>query len=110
MLHDLAARRSDREIWWIHGARGPREHALAAEAHALLASLPHAHEHVFWSSATAAERHRGHAAPGRLTKDTLAALGVPAGGDAYVCGPASFITDMQDALTVDRRRPGPRPH
>ena len=100
MLHDLAACHSDREIWWIHGARGPREHALAAEAHALLASLSHAHEHVFWSSATAAERHCGHAAPGRLTTDNLASLGVPAGGDAYVCGPASFMTDMQHALTA----------
>jgi ferredoxin-NADP reductase len=100
MLHEFAARRSDREIWWIHGARGPREHALAVEARALLASLPHAHEHVFWSKATAAERHRGHAAPGRLTKDKLATLGVPAGAAAYVCGPTSFMTDMQHALTA----------
>jgi MOSC domain-containing protein YiiM/ferredoxin-NADP reductase len=52
MLHDLAARRSAREIWWIHGARSPQEHALAAESHALLASLPHASEHVFYSAAT----------------------------------------------------------
>ncbi|MGW4984913.1 hypothetical protein [Streptomyces mirabilis] len=38
MLHELAARDSDREIWWIHGARRPREHPLAAETHALLTS------------------------------------------------------------------------
>jgi ferredoxin-NADP reductase len=24
MLHELAARRSDREVWWIHGARRPQ--------------------------------------------------------------------------------------
>ena len=24
MLHELAAARSDREVWWIHGARGPQ--------------------------------------------------------------------------------------
>src|SRR6185437_8376603 len=40
MLHQLAAARSTREVWWIHGARGPQEHPLAAEAHALLASIP----------------------------------------------------------------------
>src|SRR5215468_56094 len=40
MLHQLAGRRSERDIWWLHGARGPREHPFAAEAHALLASLP----------------------------------------------------------------------
>jgi ferredoxin-NADP reductase len=64
MLHELAARRSDREVWWIQGARGPREHPLAAEAHALLASLPHAREHVFYSAATLPERRHAHAQPG----------------------------------------------
>jgi ferredoxin len=100
MLHELAAARSTRDIWWIHGARRPQEHPLAAEAHALLASLPHAHEHVFYSAATPPERHRTQAAGGRLTKDKLATLEVPASADAYVCGPASFMADMQHALTA----------
>jgi ferredoxin-NADP reductase/MOSC domain-containing protein YiiM len=100
MLHELAARRSERDVWWIHGARGPREHPLAAEAHALLASLPHAREHVFYSSATPAERDRARAAAGRLTKDKLAELAVPADASAYVCGPAAFMADMRDALAA----------
>jgi len=98
MLHELAARRSERDVWWLHGARGPREHPFAAEAHALLASLPHAREHVFYSAATLAERCRAHAAPGRLTGQALAALDVPPSATAYICGPASFMTDMRDAL------------
>ena len=106
MLQHCAADRTDREIWWVHGARGPADEALADEAHALLGGLPHVHEHVFWSRASAAEGHRGHAAPGRVTKDTLVALGVPAGVEAYVCGPASFTTDMQDALTAIGVDPG----
>ncbi len=100
MLHELAARRSDREVWWIHGDRGPREQAMAVEARDLLTSLPHAHEQVFWSKATSAERERGHAVPGRLTQAGLAALGVPATADAYICGPASFMTDVRHALTT----------
>jgi ferredoxin len=100
MLHQLVGRRSERDIWWLHGARGPREHPFAAEARALLASLPHAHEHVFYSSATPTERHRVRALPGHLTKDKLIGLGLPAGAGAYVCGPVSFMTDMQDALTA----------
>ena len=100
MLHELAAAGSTRDIWWIHGARGPREHPLAAEAHGLLASLPHTHEHVFYSAATAAERRRADAAAGRLTKDRLAALAIPATGTAYICGPAAFMTDMQHALAA----------
>jgi ferredoxin-NADP reductase len=89
MLHELAATRVDHDVWWIHGARGPREHPLAAEAHALLARMPHGREHVF-CSATA----------GRLSKDKLLALDLPAGASAYICGPASFMTDMQDALAA----------
>ena len=37
----------------------------------------------------------------------LAALDVPAGATAYVCGPASFMADMQHALTALGIDPGP---
>jgi ferredoxin-NADP reductase len=100
MLHELAAERSDREVWWIHGDHGPREQAMADEASDLLTSLARAHRQVYWSRATAAERERGHAAPGRLTEAELAALGVPVDADAYVCGPVSFMTDVRQALTA----------
>jgi ferredoxin-NADP reductase/MOSC domain-containing protein YiiM len=98
MLHALAAAHSSRDVWWLHGARGPREHALASEAHTLLASLPHSHEHLFYSAASPLERQRVHAAAGRLDQDKLAVLPVPASASAYICGPASFMTGMQDAL------------
>jgi ferredoxin-NADP reductase/MOSC domain-containing protein YiiM/ferredoxin len=100
ILHQLAAGRSQRDIWWLYGARGPREHPFAAEADALLAALPNAREHVFYSAATPAERQDAHAAAGRLTKEALAGLGIPPGASAYVCGPASFMADMRDALTA----------
>jgi ferredoxin-NADP reductase/MOSC domain-containing protein YiiM len=100
MLHQLAGRHSEQDIWWLHGVRGPREHPFAAEAHTLPASLPHAREHVFYSAATHPERCRARAAPGRITKDKLAGLAIPASASAYVCGPASFMADMQDALTA----------
>src|ERR1700712_3289740 len=106
MLHELAAARSDRETWWIHGDRGPREEALTVEVADLLAAVPNAHEHVFWSRATAAERERGHAAPGRLTAAELTALDLPVDADAYLCGPASFMTDIRQALTVIGVEPG----
>jgi ferredoxin-NADP reductase/MOSC domain-containing protein YiiM len=99
MLHQLAVTRSQREVWWVHGARGPREHPFGAEAHDLIASLPHVSEHVFYSAATPEELHRAHAEPGRLGKDNLAALGIPADATAYICGPDSFMTEMRDTLT-----------
>lgn len=100
MLHQLATSASTRDVRWLHGARGPREHPLAAEAHALLAALPSAHEHVFYSAATPAEREHAHAQPGRLTENRLAALTVPADATAYICGPPSFTAGMQRALTA----------
>jgi len=100
MLYQLAAGRSQRDIWWLYGARGPSEHPFASEAHALVASLPHAREHVFYSAATLAERRRAHAAAGRLTREALAGLDLPPGASAYICGPASFMADMRNALTA----------
>jgi ferredoxin-NADP reductase len=105
MLHELAAARSDRDIWWICGARRPQEYPLAAEAHTLLASLPHAHEHVFYSQATPPELQRSQASAGRLSNDKLAALALPPKASAYVCGPASFMADMRDALTASGMDP-----
>ncbi|HEV7656702.1 MAG TPA: MOSC and FAD-binding oxidoreductase domain-containing protein [Mycobacteriales bacterium] len=93
MLQALAQAHADRDVWWIHGAREPREQALGAEAHALLATLRNAHEHVFFSRS---DRAGGS---GRLSAGTLAGLGLPPGADAYVCGPAGFMADMRDALT-----------
>jgi ferredoxin-NADP reductase/MOSC domain-containing protein YiiM len=89
MLHALAGAHSTREVWWVHSAREPREDPLAAEAHALLAGLPHAREYLRYTQDQ-----------GRLSKDTLAALGVPAGATAYVCGPDAFMADMRQALTA----------
>jgi len=100
MLYELAARGSQQEVCWLYGARGPREHPFAAETRALLDSLPNARAHVFYSAATPAERRRAHAAAGHLTKEALAGLGIPPAASAYICGPASFMADMRDALTV----------
>jgi ferredoxin-NADP reductase/MOSC domain-containing protein YiiM len=98
MLHHLAARASTRDVWWIHAARGPAEHALAAEAHTLLAALPHAHEHVFYSAASPAELAEAHARPGRISASALKELGVPPDADVYVCGPTGFMTLMREVL------------
>jgi ferredoxin-NADP reductase/MOSC domain-containing protein YiiM len=98
MLHQLAAERSEREVWWIHGARRPHEDALAGEAHAMLAELSSAHEHLFYSAASLEEASRAHAESGRLTLDRLRQLAIPPEADAYICGPSGFMADIQSAL------------
>jgi ferredoxin-NADP reductase len=87
MLHALAARRTTREVWWLHTTRTAAEHAFAAEAHRLLASLPHGREHVYYTSET-----------GRLTRDALSTLDLPADATAYLCGPDTFMAAMRESL------------
>ncbi len=95
MLHALAAQHSEREVWWLYAARGPAEHPLAREAHELLTTLPHAHEHVFYTASNEAP----HVHHGRITATALAQLDLPAAAHAFVCGPAGFMTDLRAALT-----------
>ena len=49
MLKALAEEHSDREIWWLHGARSSRDHSFAAETRTLLASLPNVRTDVCYS-------------------------------------------------------------
>jgi ferredoxin-NADP reductase/MOSC domain-containing protein YiiM len=100
MLHQLADAGSDREVWWLHGARSPQQHPFAAEARDLLASLPRAHQHVYYSAAAPPPDQGAHFATGHLDKDRLGTLALPASATAYVCGPQSFMADMQQALSA----------
>jgi ferredoxin-NADP reductase len=96
MLAHLARTCSRREVWWIHTARSPLEHAFAAETADLVERLPDAHHHVHLS-----------AARGRLTAGDIERLGAPtAHADVYVCGPAAFA----DALAADLATPPERFH
>lgn len=87
MLHALAVRRSPRQVCWVHTTRTAAEQAFAAEAHRLVASLPHGREHVFHTAES-----------GRLTLAKLSTLDLPADGTAYLCGPDAFMTAMREAL------------
>jgi ferredoxin len=52
------------------------------------------------TSSTARPPRRNATAAGRLSQDKLPGLGLPAGASAYVCGPASFMADMAEALAA----------
>jgi ferredoxin-NADP reductase/MOSC domain-containing protein YiiM len=98
MLHALARQHTEREVWWLHAARRPSEHAFAGESQRLLASLPRVHEHVFYSAASSAELAASGAHAGRLTAEQLAKLCLPADASAYLCGPATFMADIRQGL------------
>ena len=102
MLHELAARpqrprglvdpRRPRARGACAGRRGARPARLAA-------ARPRAR---LLQRRDPAERRRAHAAAGRLSKEKLGRLGVPADANAYICGPAAFMADMR--VRADRRR------
>jgi ferredoxin-NADP reductase len=94
MLHALAEERSDREIWWLHGARSERDHCFAGEARTLLESLPNARAHVYYSRPASGERG------GRLTASLLAELEPPRDSEAYLCGPTPFMDEISAGLAA----------
>jgi ferredoxin-NADP reductase/MOSC domain-containing protein YiiM/ferredoxin len=101
MLHALAAEHSDREIWALHSARSSGEHAFGAEARALLASLPHARTHVYYSRPGPDDvAGRDFDVAGRLTAPQVAELEPPRDAQAYVCGPAPFMDEISAALAA----------
>jgi ferredoxin-NADP reductase/MOSC domain-containing protein YiiM len=99
MLHALAAAGSTRQVWWLHGARNRAEHTFAAESAALLGQLPDARSRICYSAPGPDERvGRDYQRHGRLTGDWLAELDHPPEAEAYLCGPAAFMSDLQRAL------------
>jgi ferredoxin-NADP reductase/MOSC domain-containing protein YiiM/ferredoxin len=98
MLHALAKEHSDREIWWLHGARSRRDHSFAIEARSLLGSLPNVHAHVYYSSPGPDDRDFERAR--RLTASLLAELEPPRDAEAYLCGPAPFMDDISAGLAA----------
>ncbi len=101
MLHALAAARSSRDVWWLHGARRRTDEPFAAESRALLAGLPSAHRDICYSSPGPDDvEGRDYDTAGRLSAPVLAALGLPSDADAYLCGPPAFMADMSAALAV----------
>ena len=101
MLHALAAAKSPREIWWVHGAHDGGEHSFAEEVNDCLGVLPHSHRHIRYSSPRPADRLAvDFDAPGRINVSVLKGLGVPSGGDFYMCGPPAFMTDLTADLAA----------
>jgi ferredoxin-NADP reductase/MOSC domain-containing protein YiiM len=98
MLHALAADRSGRDIWWLHGARSRADEPFAAESRALLDALPSAHRYICYSHPGPADRD--YDTSGRLSASVLGALDLPGDADAYICGPAAFMADVSAALAA----------
>src|SRR5271169_5820880 len=56
MLHSLAAEKSQREIWWIYGARNSVDHPFAEESRSLLKQLSRGRAYVLYSRPAATDQ------------------------------------------------------
>jgi ferredoxin-NADP reductase/MOSC domain-containing protein YiiM/ferredoxin len=102
MLHALVAEHTEREVWWLHGARNSGDHSFAAEARALLASLPNAQSHVYYSRPGHGELEgRDFDRVGRLTGAILSELDPPRDTEAYLCGPTPFMAEISAGLAAN---------
>ena len=97
MAHALAAAHSWRQIWWLHTTRNTESHAFAAEVTTLIESLPDAQQHVFYTGGDGADSFVVH---GRLNRESIAALHLPADATVYLCGPGAYMDAMREALTA----------
>ena len=101
MLQALAEEHSDREIWWLHGARSSRDRSFAAETNVLLAALPNGTAHVYYSRPDPNDiEGRDYDSAGRLTASVLAELDPPRDAEAYLCGPTPFMEEMSAGLAT----------
>ena len=99
MLHTLAAEKSQREVWWIYGARNRADHPFAEESRSLLKQLSHGRGCIVYSRPTPSDQiGADFDAPGHIDITLLERIGVPQGSDFYLCGPSSFLKNMRDGL------------
>jgi ferredoxin-NADP reductase/MOSC domain-containing protein YiiM/ferredoxin len=99
MLHALAAEGSQREVWWIYGARNRDEHPFADESRSLLKQLPCGKSYIVYSRPEASDQIGvNFDALGHIEAALLEKLGVPRESDYYLCGPSSFLQSMREGL------------
>ncbi|MEU3448740.1 globin domain-containing protein [Streptomyces thermolilacinus] len=92
MLEHLAATGSTRPVTVLHADRSPAAHALRADTHRLVGTLPEARA-AFWYENGA--RDEPGARTGLMRLD---ALEVPAGASVYLCGPLPFMREVRERL------------
>ena len=99
MLHTFAAERSQREIWWIYGARNRVDHPFAEESRSLLKQLSRGRGYIVYSRPAAIDQvGADFDAPGHVDTALLERIGVSQSSDFYLCGPSSFLQNMRDGL------------
>ena len=101
MLHALAAEKSSRPVWWLHGARNREDHPFREESRALLQGLKYGHGYIHYSRpGPADQRGVDFDAAGHLAVSAFDKIGVPHEAEFYLCGPPAFLQELTAGLTA----------
>jgi ferredoxin-NADP reductase len=101
MLYALAASRSTRHIFWLHGARDRQHHPFAAEVRQLMLALPNSRSYVCYSRPDSRDKMgEDFDSTGHLSLSVFDEIGVAREADFYLCGPTRFMSDMKEALAA----------
>jgi len=99
MLYSLSSAASQREVWWIYGARSGAEHPFANESRDLLQKLANSQSHIVYSKPGAADKLGfDYDSVGHVDTSLLTRLNVTRDADFYLCGPPSFLRDLTAGL------------
>jgi ferredoxin-NADP reductase/MOSC domain-containing protein YiiM len=99
MLHALAAAGSQRQVWWIYGARNRASHPFAEESRSLLEQLPRQRSYIMYSRPATTDRlDTDFDAAGHIDAPLLERIGVSRNSDFYLCGPPSFLENVRNGL------------
>ena len=99
MLHSLAAAGSQREVWWLYGARNGNQHPFAGESRGLIKALVCGQSYVVYSTPEPDDQPgQDYDSAGHLEVSLLDRLGVTRNADFYLCGPSAFLRSFSEGL------------
>jgi ferredoxin-NADP reductase/predicted pyridoxine 5'-phosphate oxidase superfamily flavin-nucleotide-binding protein len=99
MLHELAVGPMPKPIWFVHGARDGAHHPLSDEVRDIVASRENARAHVAYSRPRGEETAGvDYDSTGRVDAELIASLTPDLDAEFYLCGPTSFMADVQAGL------------
>ncbi len=99
MLNAIVESGSGRAVWFVHGTRNGREHAMGQHVRRLAAENENVHVHVSYSRPLP-EDVEGHTydSRGRVDIERLKGLLPAAAYDFYLCGPPAFMKALYNGL------------
>lgn len=98
MLH-ASAHKQNRPVWYVHGTRNGRDHALREEVDRLVAANDHLRKNVYYSQPDDADLPgRDYDGKGRVTAERLLALDAGPEARYMLCGPTAFLSDVRNGL------------